>query len=358
MCEDYVHKSNMVSGKAIFSRFWNVDLVENNNIFYVTNLPGRIEGFSASIIGGANIIISDSSSEEKKKAAGKIIDFILSKDIQIKYFLKDNRKSALDSVYYDEELCSVKDCELFKNNQYVSRHTTLIENYEKYSEKFVEYIIKFLSGKLEATETLKFIDDIARIYYIEYNSLIGKIIIISTIVLIIMIASSYFLVINKTFNFYLTLLDKTLWLVALVGLCIISSYGIFNLGQLTILKCNAKSMVVFLGLALFHYPLLIKGIIYFPQGNNLSNYVYNNKHLSMLILFLFDFIIAIIFCIVSPYTITEYYVDINENYEKCDFKSNISAIFYYLLILIRGIICLILSFLTFIEWNLKEIKKI
>ncbi|OUM63924.1 hypothetical protein PIROE2DRAFT_9455 [Piromyces sp. E2] len=270
MCEGYVHTSNMVSGKAIFSRFWNVDLGDNNSKFYVTNLPGREEGFSASIVGGYNVIINDK---------------------------KLNKYSALNDVYYDDELCSIKDCELFKNMQYVSRPISFADDYDKYSEEFRDYFIKFLTGKLTAEEALKNIDDISRIYYVEANSTIGKIFIVLIILILLTVAS-------------------------LLGICIMSIYGLFNLGRLSIFKCNAKTLVIFLGLSLFHYPLLIKEVIHFPQENEYSFYISKHKNLCMLCLFLFDVIISIIFCATSPYEVNEHIIKGEENYEK--YNINIS----------------------------------
>ncbi|OUM63921.1 hypothetical protein PIROE2DRAFT_9452 [Piromyces sp. E2] len=305
MCEGYVHSSTMVSGKAIFSRFWNIDLGDNNR-------------FSVSIVGGYNIIINNSSSESKKRAAGKIIDFLLSKEMQLKYFLKLNKCSGLKDIYYDEELCSVKDCELFKNMQYVSRPISYADNYDEYSEKYRDYFTKFLTGKLTAEETLKNIDDIARIYYVEFDSKMGKTIIILTIIIIVMVICSYYFILNERYQFYLSMFDKKFWFLALVGFCLISTYGLFNLG-----------------------------IIYVPQANKFSKFILKNKYLSMLFFFSFDLMIAVIFFAISPYKITEHIVNDGENYERCNFKSNISKI---------GLICLILSFLLFIEWNLEDIQ--
>ncbi|OUM63923.1 hypothetical protein PIROE2DRAFT_9454 [Piromyces sp. E2] len=240
----------MTSGEALFSRFWNVELGDG---FYKSNLPGKKKGISASIVGGYNIIINNGSSESKKKAAGKIIDFLLSKDIQLKYFFDHNKFSALNEVYDDEELCSIIDCKLFKKMQYVSRPITYSDDYEKYSANFREYFNKFLRGELTAKETLIKIDNIVRIYSIDR--------------------------------------------------------------KITEFKCYSLTFVVFL-----------------------------------------DILIAFIFYSSSTYNVIEIDIKDGENYEKCEFTSSWSKTLYVLLFLYRGFICLIISLISFIEWNLNSVR--
>ncbi|OUM63184.1 hypothetical protein PIROE2DRAFT_10344, partial [Piromyces sp. E2] len=150
--------------------------------YYISPLPGEKEGISASCIGGSNIIINKSISKEKKIAAGKIINFLLSKDIQKKYIIDHGKPSAMNDIYYDEELCSKINCTLFRNLQYVTRSTNFLSNYDEYSSKFRAYIYDFLYGNVTAKDTLQKIEDIAYINFIEYSSNIGITVIVISIV--------------------------------------------------------------------------------------------------------------------------------------------------------------------------------
>jgi len=104
--------TNLFGGKNLFTMFFYIPL---DSQYYISPIPGEKEGISASCIGGQSIIINKYISEEKKIAAGKIIDFLLSVDNQKKGILNNGKHSALKEIYYDDELCSVIDCELFNS---------------------------------------------------------------------------------------------------------------------------------------------------------------------------------------------------------------------------------------------------
>jgi len=73
--------STELSSKILFFRFFYISL---EFIFDITPLPGEKEGISASCIGGQSLIMNKYISEEKKIAAGKIIEFLGSKEYQKK----------------------------------------------------------------------------------------------------------------------------------------------------------------------------------------------------------------------------------------------------------------------------------
>jgi len=101
---------SLLQGKNLFTLFFYMPL---DFMYYISPLPGRKEGISASIIGGQSIIINKYSSEDKKIAAGKIIDFFLSPEYQKKSIINNAKHSALRELYYDKEVCSSGiDCEL------------------------------------------------------------------------------------------------------------------------------------------------------------------------------------------------------------------------------------------------------
>ncbi|OUM63182.1 hypothetical protein PIROE2DRAFT_10342, partial [Piromyces sp. E2] len=58
-------------------------------------------------------------------------------DIQKKHIIDHGKHSALNDIYYDDELCSKIDCELFRNLQLISRPTFVMNDYDEYSSKDV-----------------------------------------------------------------------------------------------------------------------------------------------------------------------------------------------------------------------------
>lgn len=325
--------------------------------YHVSELPGNKEGISASCIGGYNLVINNSTKEENKIAAGKVIDFLLSKDIQKKYIEKSMKHTALIDIYNDEDLCKDIDCSLYRNLQHVSRPITLTDNYDQYSSKFREYLNKFIYGNESAKNTLKNIHYIASINQIDYNSTLGIIIVSFTVAVIFIIAISYSLIFIKKFSFYQESFSKPIWFIKLLGICIILSSGLLYLGEKKIFKCNLNKALFLIGISLIFNPVLVKEIIHFPQNNKLSNFVKDHNYIAIFLLSLTNIVYILVIFIFSPYKITKVDVKDGMSFNICTIKNKLYLISTIILIIDKAIIIIAISLLSFIEWNINAIER-
>jgi len=146
---------------AIFVKFYSIEFPG----YKMTALPGLKKGISGSAIVGYNIGISNAISEEKKKASVEVIKYLTSKEIQKKYVLSGDTISGITSLFHDEDVCSILNCEAYSNIQPLVRK---VDPYPfdiiKYNKKYVKYVYDNLFKDITISETLKNIDDITKIY--------------------------------------------------------------------------------------------------------------------------------------------------------------------------------------------------
>ena len=342
-----------VKERNIFARYFYVNY---DDYYYVSPLPGEKEGISASSIGGFNMIINEFISEEKKIAAGKIIDYLLSKEIQKKYAIKFNKRSAMDELYYDEDLCNKINCEFEKSMQLVARPTHLLSDYDKYSLKFRTYLYDFLYNNATVKDTIQKINDIAIINTISYSSSIGIVIIVISSIIMIVILLSYGIILQKRNHFYLRMYNKSSWFIMLLGLCILISYNITLLGELNVFKCTFHLLLPTIGISFFAYPTFIHEIINFPELNKYSEFIKRNNKIVIIGLMVTDIIYGVLFHYISPLQIKPIYVDGGKNFNTCIIKSNNHLVFLIIMYVFKFILWFITTILNFIEYNIKIIS--
>ncbi|KAL6597101.1 periplasmic binding protein-like II, partial [Neocallimastix sp. 'constans'] len=94
---DFVNKK-IEDGNFLFLKTWST---KNN---YATSiLPGVKEGISGSILGGHNLGINKYSKKEKRAETIKALEYLTSREMHIKYLIKNNKYSPIISLYDDEE---------------------------------------------------------------------------------------------------------------------------------------------------------------------------------------------------------------------------------------------------------------
>ncbi|OUM69936.1 hypothetical protein PIROE2DRAFT_2137, partial [Piromyces sp. E2] len=168
--DDYGSAVQLFEGKALFIKFWAFLAPTIYSIPYkMTPLPGVKEGISGASMTGYNLGILDGLKEEKRKAAIIAFKYMTSKEIQRKFKLENLISSGIPSLYDDEEICKIADCQLYKSLQPIGRPNNLTDNYDNYSEKYRNYIYEFLYGNKTAKEVLQEVEDITKIYYISYK---------------------------------------------------------------------------------------------------------------------------------------------------------------------------------------------
>jgi len=285
----------------------------------------------------------------------KLLISFCQKKFKKKYAISNGKFSAMKELYYDEELCGIIDCELFRNLQLVSRPIYKLKNYDEYSLKYRSYLYEYLYDNATAIDTLQKIEDIAAITSINYNSITGMIVIAITIVIMIIILSSYFVIINKKFEFYLQMYDKVSWFVMLLGLCILISYNFTLLGEINDNKCNLSELIIIFGISMFFYPTLIHEIINFHETNKYTEFFKKNKLFVLIGLIAVDLIFGILMYVLSPWKVESTYIDGGKNFNTCINQANSKIILLFIIYFVKFILFLSIAFLTFLECNIKQI---
>lgn len=341
-------------GNSVFAKFW---YQHRDDYFYITRIPGNKENISASCIGGRNLIVNKFISNENKYAAGKVIEYFLSKETQIKFAQKYGKISAMEDVYYDDYLCEKINCELFRNLEFISRSTiALVDDYAEYSLKYRNILMEFLYGNSTTKEALRQIDYISTVFTIEYNSVLGIILIAFNVILMTIICISYILILRNRYCFNENIFNKKSWFLLLFGLCLNISSSFLSLGRITEFKCNSKFIFLLLGYSSYLYPILISEFSYFPKKNKYSNFIKNNSVLCYTFLYSIDFMFVLLIINFIPYSITNIIIENGMNFNTCKIN-NIHYIYLSFLIIFKVFLIILIALLSFLEWNVNLIYK-
>jgi len=345
--------NELINGNYIFSNFYYASLGTNN----ISLLPGSKKGISGNIIVGYNVGIGKYSDESKRNAVITVFKFLTSKEIQKKFVLEKGITSPIPSIYDDEKVCEKVDCELMKNIQPFGRFANKTENYYTYSSMFRNEIYKFLYGDKSASEVLKNVEDLSKIYYIPIldtkETSIGLISVIIMIVLsVIMILSTVFLFIDK-YKSYFNFLSTDFWFISIIGSIIIISTCFTGMGEKKILKCHFKILTLSLGFTFNLIPVLHKLIINFPERNKFSNWCRRNKYIFLFIFIAFDLLLLTTH-FVSAYKIETIIVSEGKNFQICNLCNGYAIFITYLVITIKLLILGTILLLIYSEWNMEN----
>ena len=103
-----------------------------------------------------NIGIPNTIDNKKLSAAIIAMKYIISKDLHREAVYNQLTVPFMPSLYDDEELCKVINCEMFKNLQLVGRHEVKdLHDVDSYTEKLREYFFEFIYGNKNALDVLK-----------------------------------------------------------------------------------------------------------------------------------------------------------------------------------------------------------
>jgi len=345
----------ILTGKALFLKFWNIKI--DQGFYDIVPLPGRIKGVSGSSIGGTAIGINKYITKEHIKYAVEAAKFMTSWETQKKMVLNGIAQSVLPDIYYDEEVCHVVNCELYRNIQAVARPLTA--NYDDYSAKFRKNIRDFLYNGKDAEEVLKNIVDITKIYEITINPSKNHkegfvVLIFVSIITVIILFTIIFVIMNKKKS-YLNFLRWNCWIVILFGYIIHLFVVMINYGKITSLKCHLRYILLSFGITLSNFPILYKLICNFPDAIKIKIWIENNKKKFFFLCILFDVIAGSIF-MVTPFNIKYFIID-EKNIRMCQFNNGYGIIVSIIMLLEKILILLGIVFFSFLEWNIKETKK-
>ena len=296
------------------------------------------------------------SSKEKQRAAIKVLEFITSKEVKKELSLSISIISGMSSLYDDEEVCKVMDCELFKSIQPVVRPTKENENYDDYSIKFRNYVYDFIYGDKSAKEVLKKVVDLRKIYLVSLNTnetSIGLIFFcILCSIICIMILSLIFLFI-PSFTPFFTFIPNDFWILSILGIIMVICIGFTEMGNITVFKCHLRLYLLAIGFSLNMVTFLYKLVINFPEENKISKWIEQHRYLFLLLFILIDLIMnGLLF--INPYEVKN--IEGNgEHFNICELRTTLSKIIEYIFVFAKCIVLISILLLIFLEWNMKSI---
>ncbi len=345
---------NLLSKNYIFAKFW-LDS-QGIGIYKPSLMPGNEEGVSGTILGGTNVGINNCIEKEQQDAAGQVIKYMTSLEGQKKFILESKELSAISSLYDDEEVCKINDCQLMKNIQPIGRPSALTDDYDKYSAKFRKYIYDFLYEDGDAYEVLQKVEDILKIYTVKTSDREGLIVLIATIILMLYIISAILHLFINRLKYYFNFIDTNNWLIIFLGLILILAVNLTQFNDLDKNKCHLKAILCSYGYTFINIPILYKLIDNFPKEFKLFKWIKNNQYEFLLIFILYDFISLVLF-IISSFQIKVHINDEGKNYGLCKIASTSSLIAAVLTIAEKVIIMICIAFFLFLEWNIVSTKK-
>jgi len=325
--------------------------------YKLSSLPGLKKGVSGSTVGGYNIGISKYSKECKRNATLQVLSYITSKESHKKYVLKGYIFSSIPSIYDDEEVCSSVDCEFYISFQPISRPVNIINEkiiYDNYSSKFRNTIYKYLYGNNSIDEVLQELVDILKFYNVSINSsYVGKITIIILTVVFIFIMSSSMIINFKKYKQYFTLLSYDFWIIFFIGILILFVLCGIEFGEVQIIKCKMKPILLFIGNMFCLFPFIYELLIYFPEEIEISVWLDKHRFITFLIYFFINVIVTISLLLV-PLRVEELFIDNGKNFKYCKIDNTMGLTLNTTLYALYIINLLVIIFIIFLEWNIQE----
>jgi len=368
--------AKLLDGNAVFLNYWIMigglgDEVKTH--YDMTILPGRNEELSSASINGFNIGVNrlleiteskdeDVSNAEKLEAAIKVAEFISSKNLQKKLFTNGKIVTSITSLFEDEEVCSKSDCELFKKmqpivNRIYEIHGGMFERNEyefKYNDIAANYLF---NDNVDLEDTLKKIDDITRIYYVPFDKIefsLGFVTVVLIIIIAIFMLISLMFLFFENYQPFFEFFSVDSWFILIFGIIINLFSSLMSVGELTITKCHLKLGLLQMGMTVYLSIIIYELINNLPIEIKVIGWIKKHKYLVLLFIYSYD-ILLIGLTILNPYENKIVIVEDGHNYRVCEMGNLFGKLLIILLSSEKFIFVLLISFLIFIEWNMKKI---
>jgi len=351
----------ITNGNAVFVKFYPFNsILQGDKLQYeISGLPGNKEGVSGSILVGYNVGIYNNISEDKRSSAIETIKYFSSKEFQKSLVLKKIIISGILSLYEDENVCSnINNCEYYKDLQTIRRPIGKTDDLSKYMEMFVNYFNEYIYGDESEISILTKIDDYTKIYNIEVNTkegLVGLIFVIIISLFLMIIVSSISLLYIKKYEDYFLFLPKHQWLMIIMGIILILLIGYTNIGEVSVLKCEIRYILLGVGYSFINLPLILKLIISFPEKNKYTVWIVKNKYLFLIFFILIEVLLDGLI-LIKPFAIEDVMVNKGKNFQICGVEDLMTKIMLLVVMIYRLFLMLITLLLVFIEWNNKDIS--
>jgi len=341
--------------KVLFSKNWYK--AKYRDKYYINALPGNKEDISGSTFKGYSIGVNKYIDNSKKQSAKDTIKYLSSEEGQMNITRDLGVFCGMDKVYENESFCkndAQEFCDIYKKLQIVVRPYSLTEDYDKYSNKVIEYLHQYLykdeSSSISANETLAKIDDITKVYYIEATSFLGNFMFWTPTVTLVIMFLSFFTIYNYKIGKKFIFFTKFYWFTYLLGLGLIMSYMYTNTNTITSFKCQIKTVLLSVGFTLTITVQCLRLISNFPTKTNFVISVEKNLSLIVSCLVYLDVISSTNFFFVS-YTNDIYYIDDGKNYRRCQFLSLDSKLLLGGIFLYKMLVVVLGYIYIYLEWN-------
>ncbi|ORX42201.1 periplasmic binding protein-like II [Piromyces finnis] len=353
--------THLIFGTSIFIKYWVLaePLLSTVHEHYDISLnPGHDKNISSSRMIGYNVGVNKNIEKYKDKlnAAAEFVKYSLSYDFQKELFIDGRSVPAIFSLFDDEDVCKVKDCDMFKNMQLMQE--PVVENNIKsnFNKKFFKYANEYLYENKTLKETLSNFESISKIHYIKLDSSDSYIGLISVIIIsvfsLLMILSLIVLFIENM-SPYFEFLSIDLWILIIFGITTTLCSSITLIGEITEIKCQMKIFLLSIGLTMTIIPLQYKLIVNFPEKNGFSEWVKKYKYIFIIFFILIDLLLNGLSFIKPYYNANIVFTD-ELNFKTCELNNSFGKVFINLIILYKFITLLVTVFLVFIEWNIKS----
>ncbi|KAL6628363.1 periplasmic binding protein-like II, partial [Neocallimastix sp. 'constans'] len=359
IANELINTMLLVNGNGLFVRFWDSGSMFNEK-YYLTPMPGKKEGINAVMTGGMNIGINKYSSDEKREAALTVLQFLTSERIQKEIVVKKyGLYTGMTKLYDDEEVCSFLTCSLVKEAQSIHTIIENVDSIDVYTEKVVKIFKQFLFEDRLAEDVLKEIDDITRIYYISLKSSIGLTYFVIHLSITCLMLFTFILVFTNIFKKWFTFFSKDLFFIYCLGYMMIASSQYLLFGEPSDIKCQYEYAMLFIGISLSIIPIIYVLVKFFPERNEYSTYLVNNKILYILICIGIEVILNLLIAKSPISAENRMFQDTvnNKNYNKCIVRSTFGNIMILIDIILKFLGILVILLLSFIDWNMKKISK-
>jgi len=265
-------------------------------------------------------------------------------------------------LYYDEEVCSVFECDVFTNSKpFVTlniKNTEIGEDKFIYLEKVRINVFDYVYGKITLNKAMKNILDITKIYDFSLNtddSSWGVILFVLYFVLLgimlISVAVISFITRKKSKCF----LSYDFWILSILGTIVMMSSMVSLYGTLNPFKCQLRISLASIGLSMTLFPIINKLIVNFPTHNNVS--LWFDRVINKYIFFISSVLVvglANVLLFAGQYSVKTIMVNNGQNFQTCIMNSRFGNFVLALIAILMICILLTIAFLVFVEWNYKE----
>eukprot|EP00833_Pecoramyces_ruminatium_P005660 jgi/Orpsp1_1/1179692/evm.model.c7180000070363.1 len=346
--------NQMYQENILFSNFYSSLVISN---YSISALPGKNDGINASIIGGFNIGINKYINDERKAAAVEVIKYLSSEAFQKNFIVKQSHLySSISKLYDDNEVCQVINCDMMKEIQFYLRPSSVMQNYDDFSNRAVKIFYEFLDGKKSIEDTLNGIEDINKIYYFTMKSIPGAIImVLLNFLFLLVVLSTSMLFIPKIKNKYFNLLSIDLWIVYTIGTILMFSTNFEYFGKQSTGKCMIRHVFSVLANGFIYIAILYKLLVNYPKINKVSEWLRKHSSLYIIIFISIQMAFSIVISYLETFKIEEVnYKNDDLNFEICSFNNRAGETLYKIQSFLIFLLYLVLCFLIFLEWNMTE----